>query len=73
MAAKRLNEEIPRSARDFGAAQFLACPEQLSRAKLSNGPAKRLNLLKRFAASTLEIFQCKACSPGDHEAGRMHG
>ncbi len=25
------------------AAQFLACPEQLSETKLSNGPRKRLN------------------------------
>ncbi len=27
-------------------------------------PRKRLNLMKRFAASTLEIFQNKACSLG---------
>jgi hypothetical protein len=38
-------------------------------------PARRLNLLKRFAASTLEIFQSeyiprRHCSPvGGHEGG----
>ena len=35
--------EVPRLARDFGA-RLLACPEQLSNAKLSNGPRHRLNL-----------------------------
>jgi len=35
---------------------------------------KTLNLLKIVLASTLEIFQYKACSPvEDREAGRVHG
>jgi len=38
--------QIPRLRSGFRhAAQFLACPEQVSRAKLPNGPRKRLKLL----------------------------
>jgi len=39
-----LKAELPRLRSGFWrAAQFSACPEQLSGAKLSNGPRKRLN------------------------------
>jgi hypothetical protein len=51
-----------------------ARPEQLNGEKLSNGPVKRLNLMKKCSASTLSSFQQRMTRPGvDRGAGRVHG
>lgn len=88
--ARKAAQEIPRSARDFAcgpstslraqprgrsaSAHERACPEQLSKAKASNGPARRLKLLKWMAASTLIVFQKEVTrSALRHRAGRVHG
>jgi hypothetical protein len=39
------------------AAQFVACPEQLSKAKLSNGPRKRLNLASGVAGADYDYVE----------------
>ena len=56
---------LARSARDFGR----RTPGSPSLRAAGLTPAKRLNLLKGFAASTLEIFRYKTRSPGSNPHG----